>query len=102
MKEHCRGTEIAARYGGDEFAILLLDADGERAQNAAERISSCLRVQTDSPALSVSIGFSLYPADGLSAPELVEAADKRLYQSKKSRTPREPKPDPQHTESART
>jgi hypothetical protein len=61
MKEHCRGTETAARYGGDEFATLLLDANGERAQNVAERISSCLREQTDSPVLSVSIGFSVYP-----------------------------------------
>lgn len=101
MKDHCRGTEVAARYGGDEFAILLLDANGERAQNVAERISSCLRQQTDSPALSVSIGFSIYPADGLSAPELLEAADKRLYQSKKSRSPLEPKPDPQRAESTR-
>ena len=102
MKEHCRGTEIAARYGGDEFAILLLDANEERAQNVAERISSCLRLQTDSPALSVSIGFSVYPADGNSAPELLEAADKRLYQSKKSRNSGELKPDRQHSESART
>jgi diguanylate cyclase (GGDEF)-like protein len=101
MKEHCRGTEIPARYGGDEFAILLLDADGDRAQNVAARISSCLRLQTDSPPLSVSIGFSVHPADGLSASGLLEAADKRLYQSKKSRNPAEPKPDRQHSESAR-
>ena len=101
MKEHCRGTEIAARYGGDKFAILLLDANGERAQNVDERISSCLRLQADSPALSVSIGFAIYPADGLSAPELLEAADKRLYQSKKSRNSGELKPDRQHFESAR-
>lgn len=102
MKEHCRGTEIAARYGGDEFAILLLDANAERAQNVAERISSCLRMQSDSPALSVSIGHSLYPADGLSASELLEAADKRLYQTKKSRNSGEPKADAQQTKSART
>ncbi len=102
MKEHCRGTEVAARYGGDEFAILLLDADADRAQNVAERIGSCLRLQTDSPALSVSIGFSVYPADGLSAHELLEAADKRLYQSKKSRNSGEQKAGPQHAESART
>ena len=43
-KEYCRGTEIAARCGGDKFAILLLDANGERAQNVDERISSCLRL----------------------------------------------------------
>lgn len=102
MKEHCRATDVAARYGGDEFAILLLDADNVRAQSVAERISSCLRMQTGSPALSVSIGYSVYRIDGLSAPELLEAADKRLYQSKKSRPPREPRPDPQRTESART
>lgn len=102
MKEQCRGTEIAARYGGDEFAILLLDADATRAQNVAERIASCLRLQTDSPPLSVSIGFSVYSVDGFSASELLEAADKRLYQSKKSRNSSETKLDPQRTESART
>jgi hypothetical protein len=71
MKQHCRGRETSARYGGDEFAILLLDANEERAQNVAERISSCLRQQTDSPVLSVTIGFSVYPNDGVSAPELL-------------------------------
>ena len=102
MKEHCRGTEVAARYGGDEFAILLLEANAERAQNVAERIGSCLRLQPDSPPLSVSIGFSVYPVDGLAAPEILEAADKRLYQTKKSRTSGERKPGQQRAESART
>lgn len=102
MREHCRATDIAARYGGDEFAILLLEADGERAQNVADRICSCLRSQTDPPPLSVSIGHSVYLHDGLSAPELLEAADKRLYQNKKSRHAGAPKPDTEPTESART
>ncbi len=102
MKDHCRATDVAARYGGDEFAILLLEADAERAQSVADRISSCLRSQTDPPPLSVSIGCSVYPADGVSAPELLEAADKRLYQNKKSRNSPAPKPYNQHSEPART
>ena len=95
MKEHCRATEIAARFGGDEFAILLLDADGERARHVAERIRSCLNLQTEKPPLSVSIGLSVYPQDGFTASDLLEAADKRLYQDKKSRHLREAQPDQQ-------
>lgn len=85
MKQHCRGTELAARFGGDEFAILLLDADTEKAQKVAERIRDGLRLQPEVPTLSVSIGFSAFPLDGPSAAGLLEAADKRLYQDKKAR-----------------
>ncbi len=85
MKQHCRGTELAARFGGDEFAILLLDADAEQAQKVAERIRDGLRQHPEAPTLSVSIGLSIYPQDGPSAASLLEAADKRLYQDKKSR-----------------
>lgn len=90
MKEHCRATEIAARFGGDEFAILLLDADGERACHVAERIRTCLHLQNEKPLLSASIGLAVYPLDGSTASDLLEAADKRLYQDKKSRNSREP------------
>jgi diguanylate cyclase (GGDEF)-like protein/PAS domain S-box-containing protein len=89
MKEHCRATEIAARFGGDEFAILLLDANAGRAQKVGERIRSCLRQHPDSPTLSVSLGLSVFPEDGPSASDLLEAADKRLYQDKKARPNRD-------------
>src|SRR5260370_13833249 len=68
MKEHCRGTGIAARYGGDEFSILLLSATNKPAQNIARRISRCLHPPTDCPPRSVSIVFFVSPSDRACTP----------------------------------
>lgn len=84
MKENCRASDVAARYGGDEFAILLIDADSERVQQIAQRIANRLSEQPDEPQLSVSIGTAIYPADGQSPQDLLEAADHRLYRDKKA------------------
>ena len=84
MREHSRVTDIAARYGGDEFGILLIDADYERSEQVAARIRHCLSLETVTPRLTVSIGVAVYPEDGLSAQDLLEIADRRLYQDKKS------------------
>jgi len=101
MKDHCRGTDVAARFGGDEFAILLLEADAERAQNVADRIRERLRSHAGPPALSVSIGLSVYPDDGPAGADLLEAADRRLYQNKKSRPTSANAPVEQRTEDNR-
>jgi len=55
----------------------------------AERIRNCLHLQNEKPPLSVSIGLAVYPLDGSTAPDLLEAADNRLCQDKKSRQLRE-------------
>jgi len=83
MREHSRAVDVAARYGGDEFALLLIDADFTMAGQVAERICECLRAQSDGPPLSVSVGVATYPADGRTGQELLEAADQRLYRDKK-------------------
>jgi len=83
MKDNCRVSDFAARYGGDEFAILLIDADAERVQQIAQRIANRLSEQPDEPRLSVSIGSAIYPADGQTPQELLETADRRLYRNKK-------------------
>jgi diguanylate cyclase (GGDEF)-like protein/PAS domain S-box-containing protein len=84
MREHCRAIDIAARYGGDEFALILIDADPAMAEQVAQRIQEGLRNEAEEPVLGVSIGIASYRADGRTGQELLEAADHRLYQQKKA------------------
>jgi len=84
MNEHCRSTDLAVRYGGDEFAVVLIDSDKGMAEQVALRIENGLRNDQGKPAISVSIGIGIYPDDGRSAAELIEAADRQLYKYKKA------------------
>ena len=83
MKEQCRATDLAARYGGDEFAVLLVDGDPGMARQIAGRIEHALAARREEPRLSVSIGISIFPDDGRSVQDLLEAADRELYQRKR-------------------
>jgi len=88
MKEHCRATDLAARYGGDEFALLMIDSDRGMAEHVAQRIEQHLHSDHEKPQLSVSIGIGVYPDDGRSPAEIIEAADQRLYHRKKNSSER--------------
>jgi diguanylate cyclase (GGDEF)-like protein/PAS domain S-box-containing protein len=84
MKEHCRSTDLAVRFGGDEFAVVLIDSDRGMVEQVAHRIENGLRNDHGKPSISVSIGVGIYPDDGRTALELIEAADQQLYKHKRA------------------
>jgi diguanylate cyclase (GGDEF)-like protein/PAS domain S-box-containing protein len=78
----CRDTDTAARYGGDEFAVVLPETGAEAANHAAQRICDSIAYDGMEPVLSVSIGVAVYPHDGESLETLLRAADVAMYSMK--------------------
>jgi diguanylate cyclase (GGDEF)-like protein len=72
----------AARYGGDEFVLVLPETDSEVAWRVAQRISERLRNDGEEPPISVSAGAATFPGDGRTIDELLGAADRALYRGK--------------------
>jgi diguanylate cyclase (GGDEF)-like protein len=81
----CRETDTAARYGGDEFAMVLPESSEDAAAQLANRISQRLTADVEEPRLSISIGAAQYPRDGATVEHLLSAADHALYNEKRSR-----------------
>ena len=82
LKNHSRAIDTPARYGGDEFAVVLPEAAKEVAARVSSRIRERLSLETEEPGLSVSAGIASYPEDGDSAEKLLAAADRALYRMK--------------------
>ncbi len=81
----CRDIDTAARYGGDEFAVVLPETGPEAANHAAQRICDSIANDGMEPLLSVSIGVAVYPHDGKSLETLLHAADVAMYSMKASK-----------------
>lgn len=80
-----RSDEIIARYGGDEFAILLPETAVAGAMACAERVRKTVEQFPFKNALvTVSIGVAVYPEDGLTPQALLTSADHRLYRGKRA------------------
>jgi len=82
LRLHSREIDVAARYGGDEFVLVLPETNTPSALLVAQRISDRLRNETEDPPLSVSTGVALYPFDGQNLDELLVSADRSLYRDK--------------------
>lgn len=83
LRVYCRSIDMAARYGGDEFAVVIPEARKEDARQVAARICDRIAEDSERPTLSVSVGLSFYPDDGDTMDALFAAADRALYQMKR-------------------
>lgn len=89
LKSHFRNTDIVARYGGDEFVAILTETNMEGAKIAAQRLVQKIREISHvtesgvSLGITTSIGVSNFPEHGSTGAELMDAADKALYEAKR-------------------
>jgi diguanylate cyclase (GGDEF)-like protein len=89
----CRGIDTAARFGGDEFALVLPETGDAAAWHVARRVAERVARDGEKPLLSVSIGVAVHPRDGASLEALLNAADRSLYDAK-ARRPSSPNRPP--------
>jgi diguanylate cyclase (GGDEF)-like protein len=85
-----RQDEILARYGGEEFAVVMGEATMGIAETAAERLRESIAAEpfeTDQGLIAVTVSIGIAQTDGqenLSTAELIELADRRLYEAKRA------------------
>ncbi|MAJ61372.1 MAG: hypothetical protein CBC48_16335 [bacterium TMED88] len=89
LLERCvRNVDTLARYGGDEFSIVLVDTDHDTALQVADRIRQTVADHSfeigsgTSLSLTVSIGVSSCPEHGMDRDQLLDAADRAMYRAK--------------------
>lgn len=87
-----RGTDIVARYGGDEFIALFPHSDKAVAEEVAQRVrnvvfATTLEVDVKIVRVKVSVGVGTFPQDGNSLQAVMIAADRAMYKDKERRDP---------------
>ncbi|GGW80053.1 sensor domain-containing diguanylate cyclase [Alteromonas halophila] len=89
IKKSVRETDLAGRYGGEEFAIILTDSDSTNATKVAERIRALSEAEVvthedDTIRFTVSLGLAEYCPDCHSSMQWLELADQALYDAKQN------------------
>ena len=85
LEESVPLESVAARFGGDEFAVLLVDENAEAAiEELGEALCAPLMVEDFPVTIRVSIGVAQAPADGRTSRDLLRAADVAMYKAKRT------------------
>jgi diguanylate cyclase (GGDEF)-like protein len=82
LREGSRAIDTAARFGGDEFALILPESTASEAGQVATRICERLARDSQEPRITASVGMAVYPTDGTTVEKLLGAADRALYRMK--------------------
>jgi diguanylate cyclase (GGDEF)-like protein len=82
LRQNSRSIDTPARYGGDEFVLILPESSEQEAAQVAARICDQLATDGQRPPITVSVGLAVYPKNGTSIEKLLGAADRALYRMK--------------------
>jgi len=84
LELNCRRSDVVARYGGDEFVILMPETDAEQSQQLAAKLRAwiCSDPVLRDKNVTSSFGVATFPLNGSSPQELIQAADASMYLSK--------------------
>jgi diguanylate cyclase (GGDEF)-like protein len=86
LREELRGEDAVFRQGGDEFAVIAPETNGEEAEDVAARIRHRVRrCSREELPISAGTGFAIFPGDGRCGEELLSCADADLLGSKRGR-----------------
>ena len=91
LKSNIRNIDLASRYGGEEFSLVLIETNKSAAGIVAEKIRNLVESQffefeesQPTGKITISTGVATFPADGEDFDQLVNAADQRLYRAKQA------------------
>lgn len=82
LQKNARIEDITARFGGEEFVAVLPHTDGQGAMVFAQRLRQAVASMKLPYSITLSAGVAVFPEDGMKVRDLLDTADRRMYQAK--------------------